>query len=53
MSCDTYTVYVGTVAAAKGMSIDYAMMLAKAIFSEFWNDASISVTIKKEVTDDA
>ena len=53
MSCDTYTVYVGTVVAAKGMSIDYAMMLAKAIFTEYWNDASISVTIKKEVSEDA
>ena len=53
MCCDTYAVYVGTVSVAKGMSIDYAMMLAKAIFSEFWNDASISVTIKKEVSEDA
>ena len=53
MGCDTYAVYVGTVSVAKGMSIDYAILLAEAIFTKYWNDASISVTIKKEVSEDA
>lgn len=52
MCCDTYTVYVGTVVAGKGMAIDYALMFAKALFSEFWNDPDISITIKKEAQDD-
>ena len=52
MGCDTYTVLVGNVVAGEGMAIDYAMMFAKALFNEYWNDADISVTIKKEVQDD-
>lgn len=52
MGCDTYTVLVGDVVAAKGMSIGYAVLFVEAIFGKFWNDADISVTIKKEAQDD-
>ena len=48
MGCDTYTVLVGDVVAGKGMAIGYALVFAKALFSEFWNDPDISITIKKE-----
>lgn len=48
MGCDKYTVSVGDTVAGEGMSIDYAVMLAKAIFNEYWNETDISVTIKKE-----
>lgn len=50
MGCDTYTVLVGDGVAGKGMTIDYAVIFAKAVFNEYWNDISaLSVTIKKEV----
>lgn len=54
MGCDRYTVLIGGVdgvVAGKGMAIDYAMMLAEALFNKYWNDADITVTIKKEVRD--
>lgn len=52
MGCDKYTVSVGDTVAGEGMALDYAVMFAKALFNEYWNDADISVTIKKEVRDD-
>lgn len=51
MGCDTYTVYVGTVAAAKGMRIGYATLFVEAVFNKFFNDPDISITIKKEAQD--
>jgi len=54
MDCDRYTVLIGGVdgvVAGEGMALDYAVMFAKALFNEDWNDADISVTIKKEVQD--
>lgn len=51
MGCDRYTVLIGGidgVVAGEGMALDYAVMFAKALFNEYWNDADISVTIKKE-----
>lgn len=51
MGCDTYTVYVGTVIAAKGMSIGYATLFVEALFSKFWEDPDVSVTIKKEAAE--
>jgi len=51
MGCDTYTVLIDKVVCGSGMAIDYAMLFAKALFTEYWNDPDISVTIKKEVRD--
>lgn len=54
MGCDTYTVLVGNDVAGNGMTIEYAVIFAKAVFNEYWNDISaLSVTIKREVTNDA
>lgn len=50
MGCDRYTVLIGDAVAGKGMPIDCAVIFAKAVFNEYWNDISaLSVTIKKEV----
>ena len=55
MEVDSYSVYVDQEKVASDMPLEYAMILAKAIFSHFFAEHSMSVTIKcewREMTDE-
>ena len=48
MGCDTYSVWVDAVPIARYMSIKNALILVEALFSEWWRETDISITIRKE-----
>lgn len=48
MSCDTYRIIDRGIVIASGMSIETALVLLKALFTEYWNDPTIGYTIEKE-----
>ena len=50
MGCDTYTVLVNDVAVAKEMSIDYAVILVKALFIQFSDDYKMKITLHKDTS---
>ena len=49
MSCDTYRIIDdGEIVIARGMPIETALILLKALFNEYWADTCIKYTIEKE-----
>lgn len=48
MEVDSYSVYVDQEKVASDMPFEYAIILAKAIFSHFFAEHNILVTIKRE-----
>ena len=48
MGCDTYSVWVDAEPIARYMSIKNALILVEALFSEWWRETDISITIRKE-----
>lgn len=48
MGSDYYSVKIDDVVIAKGMSLGNAVILVKALFEEWYEEPSMSVTIVKE-----
>lgn len=48
MNCDTYAIIDRGNVIAKGMPIETALILLKALFMEYWNDTMVRYTIEKE-----
>lgn len=48
MNCKTYAIIVGDNVIAKGMPIETAMILLKALFMEYWQDPVAKYTIARE-----
>ena len=48
MSCDTYRIIDRGIVIASGMSLGMAIIMLKALFTEFWKDPTIGYTIEKE-----
>ena len=48
MSCDTYRIIDRGNIIARGMSLEIALLLLKALFQEYWNDTLVKYTIEKE-----
>lgn len=48
MNCDTYRILDRGNAIAREMSIETALILLKALFTEYWRDTEIQYTIEKE-----
>lgn len=48
MNCNTYAIIVGDNVIAKGMPIETAMILLKALFMEYWQDPVAKYTIERE-----
>ena len=48
MSCDTYRIIDRGIVIASGMSLGMAIIMLKALFTEFWQDPTIGYTIEKE-----
>ena len=48
MSCDTYTVRLGSLKLAQHMALDTAMLLIKATFITHQNESSLAITIERE-----
>ena len=54
MGCDLYTVWVEKTKVAKDLSLGYALIFAKAIMVEYYNDPDITVSIvRQRINDDA
>ena len=49
MDCDTYSVMIGSVIIAKEMSIGNAMILVEALFTKWYEEKDLKITIAKEV----
>lgn len=47
MSCDYYQIYVDHVCIAKYVTLEYATVFTKAIFSEFYNEKDLKVSIQR------
>ena len=43
-----YSIYIGKDKVADHMPLTYALILIKAIYSEFYNEKNLKVTIQKE-----
>lgn len=48
MQSDTYSVWFKEVCIARGMGIETALVLVKALFQEYWNDEELSYSIERE-----
>ena len=48
MGSDLYEVLAGDTVVAGRMSLEYALLLMRAMFQEFWNDDSLRITVRKE-----
>lgn len=48
MSCDTYRIIDRGIVIASGMSLGTALIMLKALFTEYWEDTMVRYTIEKE-----
>lgn len=48
MNCDTYRITDRGNIIARGMPLETALILLKALFQEYWNDTLVIYTIEKE-----
>lgn len=48
MNCNTYAIIDGDNVIARGMPIETAMILLKALFMEYWQDPVAKYTIARE-----
>jgi hypothetical protein len=48
MSCDTYRIIDRGIVIASGMSLGTALIMLKALFTEYWAEPTIGYTIEKE-----
>lgn len=48
MSDEYYSIYIENDKVADHMPLTYALILIKAIYSEFYNEKNLKVTIQKE-----
>jgi hypothetical protein len=48
MSCDTYRIIDRGIVIASGMTLGTALIMLKALFTEYWKDSTIGYTIEKE-----
>ena len=48
MNCDKYIIMDRGNIIARGMPLETALILLKALFQEYWNDTSVKYTIEKE-----
>lgn len=48
MSCDTYRIIDRGNVIASRMSIETALILLKALYTEYWADTTVRYTIEKE-----
>lgn len=53
MNCDTYAIIDRGNVIAKGMPIETALIMLKALLLEFWREPTISYTIVREAKADA
>ena len=51
MNSETYSVYVEDNKVAEHMPLNYALILVKAVYVEFYNEKRLKVTIKRESID--
>ena len=52
MECDLYKVSTLNVDVARYMSLDTALILVKALMTEYYNEPNLEYTIKKENKND-
>lgn len=52
MNSDYYSVMIGDLVVAKGMSLGNALILVKALFKEWYEEKELSILIAKEVEDE-
>lgn len=48
MNCDTYRIMDRGNTIARGMPLETALILLKALFQEYWDDTLVRYTIEKE-----
>lgn len=48
MNCDTYRIMDRGNIIARGMPLETALIMLKALFQEYWNDTLVRYTIEKE-----
>ena len=48
MSCDTYRIIDRGIVIASGMTLGTALIMLKALFTEYWAEPTIGYTIEKE-----
>ena len=48
MSCDTYRIIDRGIIIASGMSLGTALIMLKALFTEYWAEPTFGYTIEKE-----
>lgn len=48
MNCDTYRIMDRGNIIARGMTLETALILLKALFQEYWHDTLVRYTIEKE-----
>ena len=48
MNCDKYIIMDRGNIIARGMPLETALILLKALFQEYWNDTLVRYTIEKE-----
>lgn len=48
MNCDYYSVLYNDIVLAKGMTLETALLLVKALFETYFNEYDIHYTIMKE-----
>lgn len=48
MNCDKYRIMDRGNIIARGMPLETALILLKALFQEYWNDTLVKYTIEKE-----
>lgn len=48
MNCDKYIIMDRENIIARGMPLETALILLKALFQEYWNDTLVRYTIEKE-----
>lgn len=48
MGCDTYSIMIGEVVIAKGMSIEHALIFIEALYNKYYNERSMKITIMQE-----
>ncbi|GEM_PF-5003155 len=53
MNCDTYMIRCKREIIARGMTLETALVLLKALFLEFWREPTISYTIVREAKAEA
>ena len=48
MGCDTYSVMIRDIVVAKGMSIEHACLFIEAIYSKYYNEKNLKVSLVQE-----